>query len=144
MKLSTVDAVTDFEQCLSDALKNAQRDRLKIEARLATSLTAEECIEREHESHADNLAEEVAELARKFADEAAKVATTPNGGGEGMADYEHVARLLPALAPPLKLQYLVGLLLRRQARWRAAARPRIVVALSVFTPAGKPAVEIRL
>src|SRR5215207_7812921 len=100
MKLSTVDAVTDFEQCLSDALKNAQRDRLKIEARLATSLTAEECIEREHESHADNLAEEVAELARKFADEAAKVATTPNGRGEGMADDEHVARLLPALPAP--------------------------------------------
>jgi hypothetical protein len=135
MKLSTVDALTDFEQCLSDALKNAQRDRLKFEARLATSLTAE--------SHADNLAEEVAELARKFADEAAKVATSPNGRGEGMANDEHVARLLPALAPPLKLQF-VGLLLRGQARWRAAARPRIVVALSVFTPAGKPAVEIRL
>ena len=80
MKLSTVDALTDFEQCLSDALKNAQRDRLKFEARLATSLTAEECIEREHESHADNLAEEVAELARKFADEAAKVAKSERAG----------------------------------------------------------------
>src|SRR4051812_38689619 len=57
MKRSTVDALTGFEQCLSDALKNAHRGRLKFEARLATSLTAE--------SHADNLAEEVAELARK-------------------------------------------------------------------------------
>jgi hypothetical protein len=44
----------------------------------------------------------------------------------------------------LKSQDLVGLLLRHRPRLRAAARPRIVVALSVFTPAGKPAVEIRL
>jgi hypothetical protein len=46
--------------------------------------------------------------------------------------------------PRLKPQHLIGLLLRHRGRWRAAARPRIIVALSVFTPAGKPAVEIRL
>ena len=37
------------------------------------------------------------------------------------------------------LRYFIQKVHRR--RW---ARPRIVVALSVFTPAGKPAVEIRL
>ena len=74
MNLSTVDALTDFEQCLSDALKNAQRARLEFEARLATAL-AEERIEPENKrAQADQLAEEVAEIARKFADEAAKVA----------------------------------------------------------------------
>ena len=46
--------------------------------------------------------------------------------------------------PRLKAQDLVGLLFRHRAGLRAAARPRIRVALSVFTPAGKPAVEIRL
>jgi hypothetical protein len=81
MNLSTVDALTDFEQCLSDALENAQRARLEFGARLATALAAEERIEREHESHADKLAEEVAEIARKFADEAAKVARKSEGAG---------------------------------------------------------------
>ena len=74
MNLSTVDALTDFEQCLSDALKNAQRARLEFEARLATAL-AEERVEPENKrAQADQLAEGVAEIARKFADEAAKVA----------------------------------------------------------------------
>ena len=58
MKLSTVDAVTDFEQCLSDALKNAQRARLEFEARLATAL-AEERIEPENKrAQAAQLAEQ--------------------------------------------------------------------------------------
>jgi hypothetical protein len=80
MKVAAVDAppitlpqatLVDFEQCLSDAVKDAQR--AEFEARLATALAAEERIEREHEQAADKLAEEVAEIARKFADEAAKV-----------------------------------------------------------------------
>jgi hypothetical protein len=83
MNLSTVDALTDFEQCLSDALENAQRARLEFGARLATALAAEERIEREHESHADKLAEEVAEIARKFADEAAKGRSQVRRGGVG-------------------------------------------------------------
>jgi len=77
MNLSIGDALTDFEQCLSDALKNAQRARLEFEARLATAL-AEERIEPDNKRpQADQLAEEVAEIARKFADEAAKVARKP-------------------------------------------------------------------
>ena len=44
----------------------------------------------------------------------------------------------------LKPQDLVGLLFRHRARLRLSARPRVGVRLSVFTPSGKPAVEIRL
>ena len=74
MNPSTVDALANFEQWLSDALKDAQRARLEFEARLATAL-AEERIEPENKrAQADQLAEEVAEIARKFTDEAAKVA----------------------------------------------------------------------
>jgi hypothetical protein len=43
----------------------------------------------------------------------------------------------------LKPQDLVRLLFRHRARLRPAVRPRVGIALSVFTPAGKPAVEIR-
>ncbi len=46
--------------------------------------------------------------------------------------------------PRLKPQDLVGLLLRHRARARRAALPRVTVTLSVFTPAGRPAVEICL
>ena len=46
--------------------------------------------------------------------------------------------------PRLKAQDLVGLLFRHRARLRASARPRVSVTVSVFTPTGKPAVEIRL
>jgi hypothetical protein len=84
MKLAAVDAppiadpkvrLIDFEKCLSDALEDTRRARLDFEARLAIALAAEERIEREHErAEADGLAEEVAEIARKFANEAAKVA----------------------------------------------------------------------
>ena len=42
----------------------------------------------------------------------------------------------------LKPQDLVGFLFRHRARLRA--RPRVAIALSVFTPAGKPAVKISL
>ncbi len=45
--------------------------------------------------------------------------------------------------PRLKAQDLVSLLFRHRARLRLAARPRVLVSLSVFTPEGKPAVEIR-
>jgi hypothetical protein len=74
MNTSTVDALANFEQWLADALRDVQRARLEFEARLATAL-AEERIEPENKrAQADQLAEEVAEIARKFADEAAKVA----------------------------------------------------------------------
>ena len=46
--------------------------------------------------------------------------------------------------PRLKAQDLVGFLFRHRAGVRPRARPRVRVALSVFTPAGKPAVEISL
>jgi hypothetical protein len=46
--------------------------------------------------------------------------------------------------PRLKPQDLVGLLLRHRARARRAALPRVAVTISVFTPAGRPAVEICL
>jgi len=74
MNPSTVDALANFEQWLADALRDVQRARLEFEARLATAL-AEESIEPDNKrAQADHLAEEVAEIARKFADEAAKVA----------------------------------------------------------------------
>src|SRR5918993_3302613 len=38
----------------------------------------------------------------------------------------------------LKPQDLVGLLFGHRTRWRLAARPRVAVSLSVFTPTGKP------
>src|SRR5215203_3225398 len=44
----------------------------------------------------------------------------------------------------LKPQDLVGLLLGHRAWRRVAERPRVAISVSVFTPAGKPAVEIRL
>ena len=44
----------------------------------------------------------------------------------------------------LKPQDLVGFIFRHYARLRMAARPRVTVSLSVFTPAGKPAIKIRL
>jgi hypothetical protein len=44
----------------------------------------------------------------------------------------------------LKPQDLVGFLFRHYARMRMGARPRVAITLSVFTPAGKPAVKIRL
>src|SRR6476660_4889688 len=44
----------------------------------------------------------------------------------------------------LKPQDLVGFLLRHGPWFRTPARPRIAITLSVFTPSGKPAVEIRL
>ena len=44
----------------------------------------------------------------------------------------------------LKPQDLVGFLLRHYARRRVGARPRVAITLSVFTPAGKPAVKISL
>lgn len=46
--------------------------------------------------------------------------------------------------PRLKPQDIVGLLLRHRARARRAALPRVTITLSVFTPAGRPAVEICL
>jgi hypothetical protein len=46
--------------------------------------------------------------------------------------------------PRLKPQDLVGLLLRHRARARRAALPRVEISLSVFTPSGRPAVEISL
>ena len=74
MNPSTLDALANFEQWLADALRDVQRARLEFEARLATAL-AEERIEPENKrAQADQLAEEVAEIARKFADEAARVA----------------------------------------------------------------------
>ena len=44
----------------------------------------------------------------------------------------------------LKPQDLVSFLLRHGPWFRTPARPRIAITLSVFTPSGKPAVEIRL
>ncbi len=44
----------------------------------------------------------------------------------------------------LKAKDLIGLLLRHYSRPRASVAPRVSVRLSVFTPSGKPAVEIRL
>src|SRR6187200_2142160 len=74
MNPSTVDALANFEKWLAEALRNAQRARLEFEARLATAL-AEGRIEPDNKrAQADQLAEEVAEIARKFADEAGKVA----------------------------------------------------------------------
>ena len=44
----------------------------------------------------------------------------------------------------LKPQDLVGFIFRHYARLRMSARPRVSISLSVFTPAGKPAVKISL
>ena len=44
----------------------------------------------------------------------------------------------------LKPQDLVGFLFRHYARMRLGARPRVAISLSVFTPAGKPAIKISL
>ena len=44
----------------------------------------------------------------------------------------------------LKPQDLVGFLFRHYARLRMSARPRVTISLSVFTPAGKPAIKISL
>jgi hypothetical protein len=41
MNRSTLDALADFEQRLSDVLKDVQRARLDFEARLATTVAAE-------------------------------------------------------------------------------------------------------
>ena len=72
MNPSTLDALANFEQWLADALRDVQRARLEFEARLATAL-AEERIEPENKrAQADQLAEEVAEIAREFAIEATK------------------------------------------------------------------------
>ena len=46
--------------------------------------------------------------------------------------------------PLLKTQDLIGLFFRHRARLPMASRPRVGVAISVFTPSGKAAVEIRL
>jgi hypothetical protein len=79
------------------------------------------------------------------------MADDEHGGGRAAMIGGQLQHQRPMRAPHLlgararlKPQDLVGLLLRHRAKLRAAARPRIVVALSVFTPAGKPAVEIRL
>src|SRR5690606_4497318 len=44
--------------------------------------------------------------------------------------------------PRLKAEHLTSLLFRHRARSRLVAAPRVSVAVSVFTPGGKPAVEI--
>ena len=44
----------------------------------------------------------------------------------------------------LKPQDLIGFFFRHYARLRMSARPRVTISLSVFTPAGKPAIKIRL
>ena len=44
----------------------------------------------------------------------------------------------------LKPQDLVGFFFRHYARLRTSTRPRVSVAVSVFTPAGKPAIKICL
>ena len=44
----------------------------------------------------------------------------------------------------LKPQDLIGFLFRHYARLRMSARPRVTISLSVFTPAGKPAIKISL
>ena len=44
----------------------------------------------------------------------------------------------------LKPQDLIGFLFRHYARMRMSARPRVAISLSVFTPAGKPAIKISL
>ncbi len=46
--------------------------------------------------------------------------------------------------PALKPQDLVRLLLRHRPWLRRAARPRVAISLSVYTPTGRPAVEISL
>lgn len=48
----------------------------------------------------------------------------------------------PLIRPRLKAKDLVGLLFGHRARSRRAAQPRTRIALSVFTPAGVPAVKI--
>jgi hypothetical protein len=61
---------------LADALSEVECARLEFEARLATALAAEESDERvgERATLLDKLAAEVAKIACRFADEAAKVA----------------------------------------------------------------------
>jgi hypothetical protein len=46
--------------------------------------------------------------------------------------------------PNLNPQDLVGLLFRQRARARMAALPRVCVSVSVFSPSGRPAVQISL
>lgn len=46
--------------------------------------------------------------------------------------------------PKLTPQDLVSLLFRQRARARIAALPRVSVSISVFTPSGRPAVQISL
>ena len=162
MNLSTFDALTDFEQCLSDALKNAQHARLEFEARLATALAEERIEPGINGRRPTSLRKRWPRSPASSPMRRPRSPASPKGRGEGMADDEHgggraamiggqLQHQRPMRAPHLlgararlKPQDLVGLLLRHRAKLRAAARPRIVVALSVFTPAGKPAVEIRL
>ena len=61
MKRSTFDAFADFEQRLSDVLKDVQRARLDFAARLATTVAAEK--RERDEEHADKL-DGGAEIAR--------------------------------------------------------------------------------
>lgn len=46
--------------------------------------------------------------------------------------------------PALKPQDLVRLLLRHRPWLKRTARPRVSISLSVYTPTGRPAVEISL
>ena len=60
--------------------------------------------------------------------------------------HQHAMRTPDLVRPGARLhaQDLISLLFRHRARLRPTARPRVRISLSVFTPAGKPAVEIRL
>ena len=65
----------------------------------------------------------------------------------GMDRLDEPAMRLPNFrfpGPGLKPQDLVGLLMCHRARARRAGMPRVSIKLSVFTPAGQPAVQISL
>lgn len=98
-------------------------------------------------SHSHTLNQPLSSLKKDvlgLVDAGGKPATAPgirvdalHQGPVGLAD-----RLLAR--PRLKPQDLVGLLLLHRARARRAALPRVAVTICVFTPAGRPAVEISL
>ena len=70
----------------------------------------------------------------------------PSAAKAGPSRHEALVQRLTARPgkPRLTPQEMVSLLFRQRARARIAALPRVSVSVSVFTPSGRPAVQISL
>lgn len=77
-------------------------------------------------------------------DAARKVGRTPLIGVKLLHELAVGPPNLLGIRSRAKPQDLVGLLLRHRTALNIGPRPRVSIALSVFTPAGKPAVKIRV